>query len=324
MAGFSTIYIIGSFPDRLNTNTVIREYAAEGFAEAAPEVTVYNVDQTRFLGEVEPRAGDLCLFMGSVLLPEFLVEAMFSRARRGGAKVCVWLQDDPYEFDASSRLAGTVDAIFTNDRSASYHYPEDTPVFHVPLAASRRHVRRVESRTGPDYFFAGYPYPNRMDFFLNLHGELSEKTECIRGLLVGPGWELSELREAVPLRVDTDTLNKMYRNALSTIYLGRTYDLANRRFGIRASTPGPRLFEAAAAGACQIVLTPGLEVVDYLTPGREMIFIDTVAEAAQAIRGLRLDRDRSLAIGRDAQKRVVAEHLYVHRARTIIDTMLQL
>lgn len=319
MMRFNSIYVVGTFPDAANTNRNIRAFMADGMKEAADSDTlVFDVSQTQFYNNANIGSRDFCLFVGSVLSPNYCVESMLARARRTGAKTAIWLHDDPYEFDACTRVVDGVDLILTNDRSSLYHYNERTPVFHMPLAASRHFTQEPSPTRLHDFFFAGIPYSNRIRFFGEFVAALQVDESKVRGLLLGPGWSLKQFDFAIDLRVETDELMRFYNESLVTIYLGRDLDLKNERYGIRSSTPGPRLFEAAGAGACQIVATPGLEVLDYFTPDEEIIFVDDAREAAAALLETKRDRDRSMKIGMNAHKRVMSEHLYVHRAKQIL------
>lgn len=263
---------------------------------------------------------DLCIFVGSILPSEILLSAMLSRARKVDANIVVWLLDDPYEFDCFGRLDGLVDLILTTDKAACYHYPSHLPVAHMPLAAPRGLLSQPHDRRGPPFFFAGYPYENRVTFFSELDARLP-RAESSKGLVVGPGWPTERVPFARNEVIDTFALNRFYKSGSVTFYLGRNLSLLNNRYGIRPSTPGPRLFEAAAAFACQVALTPGLELLDYFEPDSEIVFVDSAAEAADQCLRLMRDARSSLALGERAHRRVLSDHLYVHRIAALCDIL---
>ena len=123
-----------------------------------------------------------------------------------------------------------------------------------------------------------------------------------------PGW----YRATIP----NIMLPDYYNTALSVLNIGR--DLANRRYGIRASTPGPRTFEAAFAGAAQIFVGDGLEVADYFEPDREILLADSTEGFLEHLARLKREPALSLAVGRAAQQRAMASHSYEQRVRTLV------
>lgn len=315
------ILVIGTSADNLNSNSHIRQYISEGFRELSPDASVVSMSSEDFVGVKTLPHKSLCLFVGSVVELKFGVEIQLERARRLGSRTAVWLHDDPYEFDASMRVLEGADVIFTNDKAALYHYPDRSRVVHLPLASSSRFLSPPISRTGADYLFAGVPFRNRLRFFTEFSEVMSQRKASLKGMLIGPSWELSVFPDAIDRRLSPTALSNLYKFCLSTIYLGRELDLCNSRYMIRASTPGPRLFECAGAGGCQIAMTPGLEITEYLEPSEEMFLVESAEEAVELAIELKKNIRRSLSVGRNAQARVKSEHLYRHRAKTILTTM---
>jgi spore maturation protein CgeB len=79
-------------------------------------------------------------------------------------------------------------------------------------------------------------------------------------------------------------------------------------------SPATRVFEAAGAGAC--LITDAWEGINlFLEPEREVLVAASGAEVAEIVAGL--DERRALAIGREAYRRVLAEHTYAHRAAEV-------
>jgi spore maturation protein CgeB len=253
------------------------------------------------------------------MLEEFDLSITTNLAKRCGSKVAFWMHDDPYELDASFRIIDFADYIFTTDKSSVLHYPPVVPAFHLPLAACPfAHYRPILKRSGPDWFFCGVPFACRQEFFLNL----SLITPSLSGLLLGPGWDLGRFSQAADIGVSSAQICNYYATALSVMYLGRDFNLANAKFGVKPSTPGPRMFEAAMAGAVQLVNTPGLEVLEYFGDRNEVIMVDTPEGASSIIFSLKSDPQRSIEIGGAAQRRALSEHTYAHRAKNMIATIL--
>ncbi len=89
----------------------------------------------------------------------------------------------------------------------------------------------------------------------------------------------------------------------------------------QASTPGPRLYEIALAGGFQLVDLSLPESVDYFALGKEIAGFCSFQECRDQIRYFLSCPDLRIEMARAAQARCLAEHLYEHRIRTIIDSV---
>jgi spore maturation protein CgeB len=79
-------------------------------------------------------------------------------------------------------------------------------------------------------------------------------------------------------------------------------------------SPATRVFEAAGAGAC-LITDAWLGIEMFLEPDGEVIVADDGGEVAERLRGL-TPRD-ALQMGKAAQRRILAEHTYAHRAAQV-------
>ncbi|KZD03504.1 CgeB family protein [Oceanibaculum pacificum] len=312
------LLIMSGSPDSLNANASLRYYVGSGFRQAFPDaiiaVSSYE-DSLRTARELKP---DMVLVFGSIMLDGADFGLIAEEARHQGAVLGFWLHDDPYEFDMNARIYDLADIVFTNDRASLDFYPPSLPVHHLPLAGcAATHLRPVASRGGPDMFFCGHRFDNRGRFF----GALAPYAKAMGAEMsvVGTGWEHAGIEGAVAMTVPNAVLPDLYATALGVVNIGRDQNLANRRFAIRPSTPGPRTFEAAFAGAAQIMVAEGLEILDYFEPETEILLADDAESFAAQWERLLRDRDYSLTLGRNAQRRALAEHGYDARARRIVE-----
>jgi spore maturation protein CgeB len=102
--------------------------------------------------------------------------------------------------------------------------------------------------------------------------------------------------------------------------MGRRFNLANARFGLDASTPGPRTFEAAMAGTVQCMFVEGLEIYDYFDPDEgEVLLFDSPAELRHHVDMLRDDPAAAAQIADAAQQRTLRDHTYANRAARILE-----
>jgi len=310
------VLIVGASPDHLNTNSGLRQFVRLGFEAAFPDAQVVGVGYEAAVSTAAGLSPDLTVVFGSVVIDSTDYYQLADVARRTG-RLAFWLHDDPYEFDGNDRIFSIADIIFTNDAASIDFYPPNVNVHHLPLAACpAAHHRDHGRRVAPDLFFCGYLFANRKRFLTQLARSTSDFAK--RTLLVGPcdgprevpGWQIGTLPPSV--------LPDFYASAIAVLSIGRDLDLKNRRFGIRSSTPGPRTFEAALAGAAQIFVGDGLEVLDYFDAPSEILLAHSVEEFSEHWSRLRRDTALSLQIGARARSRAAAEHTYKHRVERLV------
>ena len=315
------VLIASGSPDLLNTNTLLRGYVSEGFRRAFPDAQVTAVPYELAVSAARTLVPDLALVFGSVMIDGTDYDHLSEMVRRGGGRVAFWLHDDPYEFDANDRVIPLADVIFTNDEASLDYYPVEAGVHHLPLGGCPvTHLRAVEHRAAPDLFFCGHLFENRRKFL----GQLADRVPDLdrRLIVIGssdvdarvPGW----YRATIP----NIMLPDYYSTALSVLNIGRDLNLANRRYGICASTPGPRTFEAAFAGAAQIFVGDGLEIMDYFEPDREILLADSVDAFLDHFERLKRQPSLSLEVGRKAQERALSDHGYERRVKTLVELAL--
>jgi spore maturation protein CgeB len=300
-----------------NSNPLLPSHLKEGFS------AVVGSDHVRVVGtnvdelEIEEFRPELLLLFGSIECNGVDYFRIASAGRRVGSHIAIWLHDDPYEFDFSFRAVEIADTIFTNDRWALEHY--DHPrVFHLPLAASPTfHYRKVVplAQRRYDLFFCGVAFKNRIQMIRELGSRLSRYST----LICGSEWPLDAF-PARNWRIPAIELPDYYASSRVVLNLGRDFDLANERYQLPASTPGPRTFEAAMAGALQLYFVTSLEIVEYFEPGAEILLFDQPADVLDTLKTVHNDPDALLPVAHAAQERAMRDHTYAARARTILQT----
>ncbi len=314
---FHRVLITSGTPDEVNSNAALRDYVVQGFQEAFPEVRALGVPHHLASTGIEQWQPDLVIVFGSVMLDASDFAPIAQVASRVGARLVFWLHDDPYEFDMNERIYPYAQAVFTNDLASVDHYPPNLPVFHLPLGVSRlAHVREVRERSTPALFFCGQAFKNRERLFAGVARRAKGSASGIQ--IFGNGWNTAEIPQAFNQRLPNSVLPDYYASALAVANVGRDFNLSNRRYSIKPSTPGPRTFEAAGAGAAQIVLTEGLEIADYFAPDREVLLAHDENEFFEQWMRLLHDPEYSLTLGRAAQRRALADHTYAARARALV------
>jgi spore maturation protein CgeB len=311
------VLITGGTPDCINTNKSLRRHVVRGFEEIlGPRQVVHvplEVAQTR----IRISRPALVLVFGSCLPDQCEYSGLRRACDQIGSSLAFWLHDDPYEFDANAKIVSLADYIFSNDRWAAEHYHRNN-VCHVPLAACRLvHQTVAADRDGvqrTDVFFCGVAYESRVRLLTDLRPVLDR----VHTEIYGEGWNSEQLRFCQNVRLPFDELPKRYAASAVVLNMGRDFHYANRKYHLAPSTPGPRTFEAAMAGACQMIFADSLEVLDYFQVGEEILLFNEPAEFERLLMQMIEQPQARARIGAAARSRCLREHTYAARARKIL------
>jgi spore maturation protein CgeB len=315
METIERVLVCGASPDSVNQNATLRRYVGEGFKAALGDasVRICSLEAAEYVAnEFMPQ---LVVVFGSCMPAASVYHGLKNFCLQHGACLTFWLHDDPYEFDFNYKIFDVADVIFSNDRWAVSHF-QHPHVYHVPLAASRaEHFRELRAKKDREVFFCGVGFANRVTL-------LRDCAASLRGVkveILGAEWP-SDLSFARNERVNNAVLPDYYANSIITLNMGRRYNLANARFNLDASTPGPRTFEAAMAGTVQCMFVEGLEIRDYFDPDEgEILLFDSPAELRRQIDMLRTDPSAATRMAGAAQQRALREHTYANRAARILE-----
>jgi spore maturation protein CgeB len=317
-AAVRRVTVTSTVPDALNTNWPIRTYLADGFREAVGEAQVAEAPFELATEAIARGKPDLVVAVGGVAIDGTDLRPLRRAADRADARLAFWLHDDPYEFDYAFRAEALADVIFSNDAWAVPHYRAQE-VHHLPMAGCpKRHFREIlpPSERAIGLFFCGVGYPNRIALLRRARQALERQVTVVRG----DNWP-DDLPFARNQRLSPDEAADCARHAMLTLNIGRDLNLANRRYGLPPSTPGPRTFEVALAGCAQLYFVTGLEIADYFEPGREIVLCDSAAELADILLRAAEEPEYFVEIAAAAQRRALQEHCYRHRAERILATL---
>jgi spore maturation protein CgeB len=309
------VLVTSTVPDALNTNKAIRKYVATGFVDVLGQDAVLQSAYEAAPQVIGDNTPDLVLAVGGCGVDAASLNEIRRAADRAGARLALWVHDDPYEFDYADRATAVADIIFTSDAWAKVHYRFDR-VHHLPLAGCKRtHFREIreDDPISVLLFFCGVGYPNRVAFLRQCKPVL----EVYPVEIYGAHWP-HDLPMAVNRRLTVDEMADKARNALLTLNIGRTLNIANRRYNLPASTPGPRTFEVALSGSAQVHFVDGLEIADYFDPDSEIVLFDAVSDLRRILEHAREEPEHYARIARAAQARALRDHTYSRRAETVI------
>ncbi len=311
-----TVLICSDAPLESEANASIRSSIHDGWVDHLSAERVFAARLDSAVAAIETMRPDLVLCVGSYL-PETAYFGEATRAaREARAAVVFWATEDPYEKDASYRIEHGFDAIFTCDRWTQRFY--DHPrVFHLPLAGCphRHHIPiRKDIERPIDMLFCGVAFANRRDIMTRLMPAL----KGLRISIMGPGWNVGT--GFSEQRVDKSRLIELYGQSKIVLNLGRSLSFENSRYQIAPSTPGPRTFEAAMAGALQFFHEDTLEIRDYFEEDEIPGFSGSLDFRHLLDRFLPAEDLRRHTAGR-AQQRALSEHSYAMRARRMLDIL---
>ncbi len=309
------VLVTSTVPDRLNSNVAIRSYAATGFAELLGEDAVLCSAYEIAPDVIRREAPDLVFAIGGCGVDGASLNEMRRAADASGARFALWMHDDPYEFDYADRATAVADIIFTCDAWARLHYRFDH-VHHLPMAGCpETHFREIKDSDPATVlmFFCGVGYPNRVDFLRQCKPVL----ESYPVEVYGAHWP-SDLTMAVNKRLTAEEMADKARQSLLTLNIGRTLNIANKRYNLPPSTPGPRTFEVALSGSAQIYFVDGLEIAEYFDVSSEIVLFDSVADLRRILERAREEPEVYLNVARAAQQRALRDHTYQRRAETVI------
>jgi spore maturation protein CgeB len=188
------------------------------------------------------------------------------------------------------------------------------PIYNAVDPASHFRVE-PDRRYASDLLFIGNRLPDREsrvdEFFLKAARQARNRIF----LLGGNGWDDKPVPKNVRRlgHVFTRDHNVLNSSAMAVLNVNRD---SMARFGF---SPPTRVFEAAGAGACLIAdHWNGIEA--FLAPGEEVLVAESGAAVAEHLE--RLTPEQARKIGDAAQRRILANHTYAHRAAQV-DALLQ-
>lgn len=310
---------------------VYRESWAESAAIGARLIAIPGAKPVvdRYVGRANDRRDRQPLARARAFRPELTIvlkgdvysPAVFQELKRltDGPLVSWWV-DDPFAYPHSVQALPVFDRVFVFDRS---YMPElaargVTRTTFLPCACDESVYRPIalaegeRRRLGTDVAFIASHYPGRG----TLVRALAERMDV--GVW-GKGWELpmaqAELGATRPLRggIVSDRVAARIYNATK---IGLNLHHPQSRLG----GLNTRTFELLACGALPLVdHLPGME--ELLEPGREVAVYRTPADAAGVAEEYLGDAAKRKSLVERGRARVLAEHTYVARMRTIEQVM---
>jgi spore maturation protein CgeB len=302
------VLVTSTFIDRLNTNASIRDYLFRSLIAILGSESVaccpLELAARRIL-DLRPR---LVVAVGSLASDTSDLRRLRHSTDASGGLLVYWLHDDLYEFDYAFKAELMADVVFSSDSWSVFHYRHSA-------ACPAVHSRSLLAVKQREYAlcFCGVAYPNRMDLLRKADFTLCRYPVAV----LIEGWP-AEIRCARNSRPSAAAMADYAQHARLTLNIGRELNIANRRYALPSSTPGPRTFEIAQSGSAQLYFIPSLEILDYFEYESEIIHIDSMKDIKRAIERAYDEPDAIEGIAARAQSGALKDHAYINRARRIL------
>ena len=268
------------------------------------------------LAKVEAFAPDLVLAMAQAPLSRQALR----RLRRDGVPTAMWFVEDhevfPY-WQAFAPLYDLFAVIQKGDFPRKLAEAGQPSSLYLPMAADPSVHRPLElspverRRYGSELSFVGAGYPNRRLAFRQL------SAYDLR--IWGNDWEgesvLAPFLQRDGARIDTDEVVRIFNATAINLNLHSSV-----RPGVLVGDGdfvNPRTFELAACGAFQLTDRRGL-MPELFAEGELGLFSD-MSEFLRAIEHYRAHPEERAEIAARGRRRVLAEHTYAHRMRTLLE-----
>lgn len=313
MNSLLSIVVVESSPR--TKNHYLSRAVARGL-RAISGVIVHEVDLMSAL-RLAPSAFDHLLVFGGEMANSVVIESLRLRAKTSS----IWFTEDPYEFDANSAIADRFDLIFSNDKACASAY--GSKAIHLPLAAEAvTPNEQAFAARRYDLSFVGSAWPNRIEQLKTISAPLKRiktrihlaSNESLAPYLLKYNWEWTS-------GIDYLDFSRLASESRLALLLERDFSTA-KLARTRSDTPGPRLFETAAAGAAVVVpsgtyqkffedagLRAGIHFLSYSSP---QVFDDLVTELVENPSNIE-------ATGARLRDFVIKGQTYEARARKIVE-----
>lgn len=240
---------------------------------------------------------------------------LLARLRSAGIRTCYWFVEDYRLFTYWKTLAPHVDIFFTIQREPFWRELEQSGCSrYAYLPCAFDHMADAPRPTGEPPIpasFVGAPYPNRVHYFHGLHPGTFQ--------IFGEGWDRHDNPCVIAggRRIAEREAWTIYRRTLVNVNLHSSPD--RNGFGT-GDFVNPRTFELAGLGAFQLADMRKLLTLHF-DPATEVPALTNWEDLEEAIGYFLAHEDERKAFSEKARERVLREHTYVHRAKTILEAI---
>ena len=286
------------------------EVAVAASRNPAVSPAIEKVGLARFIGaplarrirrSAELFSPDLIVVIGAYHVPRVILEEVGSLP--GRAPMIGWVGD---LFDAGAeKSAALLDLVaYTDSGLLSLHREQafSSPARYLPHATGQNMVEPTSAERKTSMVFVGNPTGHRRAIVSGLRSPM---------VLYGPGW-LAEGRvshEIVARRIAKAALPQIYGGHLAALNIRNEHNVLD---GLNQ-----RNFEPCLAD-CAVVAEQQADLELCFDPGREVLVYDDIDQLNAIQEHLVADPEWAMAIGRAGHRRVLADHTYARRLKSIV------
>jgi glycosyltransferase involved in cell wall biosynthesis len=241
-------------------------------------------------------------------------------------KRAIWFVEDPYELETNLKISSCFDIVFTNSPDCVKHY--EKPANYLPLAADLANcVERRSVDKKYDIFFAGTAWPNRLKFIDSLRKarpKLRWKLILTSNPALDPHIRSYQSSFKFSEGVSIADFTSIAESSLITLMLPRRFSTSGDPHQ-SSPGPGPRLFELALAGTCQLADNSSMPVTDrFYEADKHYIPFASKESCLTAIDHLLADESKIFSIAEASRRHTIENHLYDNRCNFLLQKVLQI
>ena len=231
----------------------------------------------------------------------------FPNVRGFGVRTAIWLLDEPYEVDDTSRWSTQFDHVFVNDPATLDRHLHAS---YLPVCYDPRVQYAVDDPKTQRVGFIGGGNSTR-DRFLSALADAELLDYVVGGLWADPHVQ----RRCISGNIAPAITAKLYRQTRIVLNVFREIHHFNAR-RTQATSMNPRIYEALACGA--LVVSEARSEIAERVP--EMPTFRTETECVSLVRSLLADPDRAESIRRDCMVRLRGD-TYASRLQRVFATI---
>lgn len=244
---------------------------------------------------------DLIILIGAYHVPRVILEEVASLP--GRAPLVGWV-GDLFNADAGKSAALLDLVAYTDSGLLSLHRERafPSPARYLPHATSLNTGGPPTGERRPMMVFVGNPTPHRRMIVAGLQAPMT---------LYGPGWvaEGNVRHEIVAHRIAKAALPGIYSGHMASLNIRNEHNVLD---GLNQRNFEPCLSD------CAVVTEQQADLELCFDPGREVLAYEGIDQLNEIHERLLADPAWAMAIGRAGRRRVLAEHTYARRLKSIL------
>lgn len=246
--------------------------------------------------------------------------------RQMGIPTAIWLTDDPYYTDTTTKIVPSYDHVFTLEMNCIELYRQlgCSSVHYLPFGAFPTHYFPLSSQASirREIGFTGSAYWNRIYFFNPIMPQLMARNIKINGIW----WDRLPDYQSYGDKIEPGRwmspaeTNDSYNGSKIVLNFHRSHQddsVNNNALKIPGASPNPRTFEISASCTLQLTDTRD-DLARFYKPGEEIETYSSQQELLEKIEFYLTHEKERRAIALRALERTLREHTYGHRVDQLL------